>query len=353
MSNKVLVTGLGVGQEFGVCSACNSNFSWLINNPSVLIWADKIYITPKIWEVIMKGDKDSDKDDSKFGEAVRVIMNIADSYGVIEIVDPKEVFDESYGDVLYDQASRDQEKMLLQYNHVKLGSEDVPGEMYIADNHYCTPYIASIYASMSIADHLGANCLFHNDDMTYINHKFGLQVPNISNTYYNKAFSEIFSIVLPDELVLHNYAFSKEEDCDGCRKYVNCNDKYLIDIEKNTKKMMKWREYDSIYQARDVIDKLAKNKGEIITQSDVNEVIGTFEEKIRNINININSRFPKIKRWTNLATLVSVPAALITLSTGNPEAAIASATIAGTSTITNELIKYYTEKNNWVGFMNK
>lgn len=34
--NKVLVTGLGIAREFGICDSCNLDFSWLANNPSTI-----------------------------------------------------------------------------------------------------------------------------------------------------------------------------------------------------------------------------------------------------------------------------------------------------------------------------
>ena len=45
--NKVLVTGLGFASDMGICEACGLNFSWLVNNPSVILWADKL-VMPKI-----------------------------------------------------------------------------------------------------------------------------------------------------------------------------------------------------------------------------------------------------------------------------------------------------------------
>lgn len=351
MANSVLVTGLGVGYELGVCSACNSDFTWLIDNPSILIWADKIHITPKIWEVLNKIDEKNSK--YKYNKAVKLIMQIAHDRGIVEIIDPKSIYDESYGDILYQQAKEDQHKLINLHDHIKAGDAGVPGEMYINDMHYCTPNIASMYASLAIAEHLDANCLFGKQEMSYLNHKFGLQFSNIANAQYNNAFSEVFSLVLPDQLVLHNYAFMSEGDCKKCKNEMECNDTYLKDIEDATMKMMKWREYDSIYQARNLIDNLATKKGDIVTDNDVKEVINMFDERVRLINRNINMRFPKIKRWTNIATMVSVPVALVTLATGNFELSMISGGITGASQVVDQAMKLYRNKTNWVGFINR
>ena len=48
--NKILITGLGVSNELGICESCNLNFSWLVNNPSTILWADQLYIPQASFE---------------------------------------------------------------------------------------------------------------------------------------------------------------------------------------------------------------------------------------------------------------------------------------------------------------
>lgn len=83
--NKILVTGLGIGSDFGVCSVCNLDFSWLVSNPSTLVWVDKILLTQNAWQ-------SREKVDDKFDKAVNIILEKADKQGVIEIIKPKEIF---------------------------------------------------------------------------------------------------------------------------------------------------------------------------------------------------------------------------------------------------------------------
>ena len=52
--NKVLVTGLGIAREFGICDSCNLDFSWLANNPSTILWADQLYIPYSSFEAQVK-----------------------------------------------------------------------------------------------------------------------------------------------------------------------------------------------------------------------------------------------------------------------------------------------------------
>lgn len=140
--------------------------------------------------------------------------------------------------------------------------------------------------------------------MKYLNLKFGLyNLPKNVNNNYIKCFENVFDISLPNELVLHNYAFNPEEQCNRCARIVDCKDKYLSDIEKNVNKMFKWRNYDEIHQIKDVINQRNKIDGVINPIEIKNEFID-----IRNkLNKRIKKVFPKVKRWPNLSTIMSVP----------------------------------------------
>ena len=70
------------------------------------------------------------------------------------------------------------------------------------------------------------------------------------------------------------------------------------------------------------------------------------------INKNINKIFPKIKRWTNITSVIATPFAISSALANNTKLAITGSVFAGASTIANELMKYYENKNKWVGFIN-
>ena len=66
----------------------------------------------------------------------------------------------------------------------------------------------------------------------------------------------------------------------------------------------------------------------------------------------LNKIFPKIKRWTNITSVIATPFAISSALANNTKLAITGSVFAGTSTIVNELMKYYENKNKWVGFIN-
>ena len=50
--NKILLSGLALGKDIGLCPVCNFDFDWLIQNPSSLLWIDKIIVPQNILNTI-------------------------------------------------------------------------------------------------------------------------------------------------------------------------------------------------------------------------------------------------------------------------------------------------------------
>jgi len=105
MSNKVLVTGLALGKEAGVCDVCNYDFSWIFRNPSILIWADKILITKAVWDIVSKGTFPDDK--PEIAKSMQLVFQMAMSEGLIEIVDPTDVITPKINNLIFSQISND------------------------------------------------------------------------------------------------------------------------------------------------------------------------------------------------------------------------------------------------------
>ena len=342
--NKVLVTGLGIGNSFGICPVCSLDYSWLIYNPSTLIWADKILIAKNSWE---KRRITRDKQDL----AVNVVLEIAHDNGLIELFDAKDIFVEEISDKIEREVVDDVDKLLKTFpNAVLKGDEKVPGEILLDGVSFCHPKLASLYGSLKIASALDANCLLHKHDYEYLKYKSG-----IDSLFLSKAtvMSEIMSVYLPNELIVHNYAFETEEKCIICAKLKECESTYLKKIEADTHELMNWRNYDEIGRAKEELEKIINLKYSISRSVDIFEVKKEFEAKQLVINKKIRSIFPKIKRWTSMATALAVPATIYSASTGNMPAAGVSASLLGISEIAKRYMEHFESNSAWVGFINK
>ncbi|MBU3101700.1 MULTISPECIES: hypothetical protein [Clostridium] len=343
--NKVLVTGLGVGNDIGVCGACNLDFSWLRNSPSTLIWSDKIILTEGAWN--FQKNKVTDKMD----KATNLILEIAANEGIIEIINPKEIFNDVIPKEIIAEAEYDSD--LLRERFPEFSNEENPSELTIKGRGYCIPYISAIYASMKIAEGINANCLFNRADYNYLYYKYGIATKLITNDDSIKCMEEVFKVIIPNELVFHNYAFVDDCKCNTCTNINSCSDIYLKEIEDNLYKILKWREYDEILRAKEEVQKIIDIKKKFGTDIDPLEVKREFYEKQKKINKLIKKVFPKMKRWTNLTTVLATPASLYSVSVANKPMAIISTGALGLSTMADQYLKYYENKNNWVGFINK
>lgn len=205
---------------------------------------------------------------------------------------------------------------------------------------------------MKIADDIDANCLFSEGEQTFLKYIYGLKANEHSRAGLSNAYSEVFSLYLPENIGTHHYAFTNEEHCQECKHHGRCKSSYLHETEYALGKMLKWREYDELQQAKLEINKIIKIKGQILSTNDVDDVVKMFKERQEQINKNINKRFPKIERWTKMTTVLATPITVASAITGNVPLTIGSAAATGLSQITEEVLEIYKSKNSWVGFVN-
>ncbi len=347
MENKVLVTGLGIAKELGLCDSCNLNFSWLVSNPSTLLWADKLYIPQSAFEAALARNNQKDE------KVVSMFLGIAEKQGIIDKVDLTAMYQEEVGEEIYKKMLKDSQSLLETFPEVvRRGEKGVPNEIYIGEEGYCGAWMSSIYAGMRVARDIGANCLFSKREHTFLKYLYGLDMNRLSGSAINNIYTEIFSLYMPEGLAIHSYAFSEEERCNECVHQEQCKENYLIDTENAIEKMFKWREYDELQRAKEEINKIISLKNDIFSQSDIDDIVKEFKERQDKVNRNINKRFPQIKRWTKMTTVLATPITIASAITGNIPLTIGSAVATGVAQAAENLLDIYKSRNNWVGFVN-
>lgn len=345
--NKVLITGLGIAKDFGICDTCMLDFSWLINNPSILLWADQLYIPQTSFnEEIVKKDKKDEK-------VISMFLEKAEKHDIIKKIDLTTMYQEKVGEEIYKKMLEDSQTLLKTFPEIiKKGNERVPHEIVIGNEGYCGAWMSSIYAGMRVAKDLEANCLFSKREHTFLKYLYGLDSNKLNGNMVNTIYSEIFSLYLPESMAIHSYAFTDEKHCEKCKHYGPCRKNYLSDTEKILEKMFRWREYDELQQAKEEINKIILLKNEISTKKDVDDAVKDFKDRQDKINRNISKRFPKIERWTKLTTVLATPITITSAITGNIPLTIGGAVVTGAAQMTENLLEIYRNKNNWVGFVN-
>lgn len=359
MENQVLVTGLWMGSEDlqdEYCLACNYEYSWLFDNPSTLIWSDKIIITPYIQNTIE--EERYPETDSACSKIIKKTFEVMEQYDLVDIKKPGRILTKNKLDQIFEEATRDRmllEKLYPQQIRVEKDSK-VPGEIFVNGQHYCRPHIGSIYASLILAKEWDARCLFSDNVFNYCKYKFGLSLLNESNIGYEPSpFKTIMNSFLPEIDLFPAYVFNSENPkmCETCSEKSMCNNTYLGEYENNLIKYLELRDYDEIIQIKnlisDIIYRLESQKDDIGHQDIINE----FNKEERIITKRIRQTFPKINRWSNIALLISLPITFVGASTGLPMVTTFGLGIAGASKIMTESVKYLENKYKWVGFRSK
>ncbi|NVM56007.1 MAG: hypothetical protein HWN66_20080 [Candidatus Helarchaeota archaeon] len=352
--NRLLVTGLGPGYDLGVCSVCNADLDWIMQYPSILLWADKIIFTPAIWDSIQK-ERSETKEAAK---CFKLIFDIAETNGIIEISNPSEIFDDSLEDMIDAQIEKDINSLKIIFpekvkeKHIGKTKDVDLTETIIDGIGYCPPYIWAIYANIILARMWNANCLFNEHSLHFCRYKFGISgFPQEVDVGLKQSFATLFKSFLPNDTIIPKYVFADKNKCKQCKSEQKCNDTYLIELEKKVLELFKWREYDELQQVKSVIntiaDKHAKSNGLIVPD----EVINDFNKEKKKIQKRIRSVFPKVRRWVNITTVLSIPIAVVGLATSNPLITLTGATTVGVSQAAKELIEFLKNKYRWVGFI--
>jgi hypothetical protein len=358
VETKVLVTGLWMGssEDTENCQVCNYDYSWVFSNPSTLIWADKIILTPFV-EKIIENETYPDEGDA-IAKVMKKTIETAGSYGIIETRDPSNVITSEVLEKIANETDFDM-KLLHQLfpNQVRLGDDrKVPGQFFVGGQEYCAPVVQSIYASLILAKAWNARCLFSSRVFNYCRYKFGTSVIADRNLGQPpNAFDTIFSSYMPEYNIFPEYVYPniRESKCVICAKENKCSKEYLSMFESNLSKYLEIREYDEVTQIKGLIQDIISRLEFSGEKADHDSVIREFKNEEGKMVRRIRHTFPRVNRWSNIALIASVPATVVGLSTGLPIVSVIGASIAGLSKAANEYVKYLESKYEWIGFTTK
>jgi len=353
--NRLLVTGLATGYDARLCQVCNYDFDWIINNPALLLWADRLLVPNSIWDVIKREAFPFEKE---IARCCRLIFELADAEGLIEIIDHSPIVEVTLREGILDQIDRDVRQIMQLFpDRISLAKLDlVPNETHneiILDGHrYCAPYLWSIYGSLILARMWNANCLFNANVLHYLRYKFGISaLPGEAATAKFKSFMTIFKTYLPNQSIIPAYALYAKKECLKCTFEQRCSDGYLAEVEERVSSLLKWREYDEFYQARAVINKIVSKHDSSEELVEPTSVAAEFRDIQKQLGKRIRSVFPKVKRWTHVAAILSVPLTVTGLAGGSSFMSLAGASLFSISQLGKECLEMFESKYRWLGFL--
>lgn len=350
--NRVLVTGLGLYYEVDACQACNFDLDWLVRYPSVLLWADRVLVTGGFWETMRSGQAAY----PELGRAVRLVFEMADAEGMVEVVDPAEAITPDLRDALFEQVQEDRASLARVFpNHIRLGDDsEVPGQIFVDGCEYCAPYLWSIHAGLVLARKFDAHCLFSQPVFDYCRYKFGLSgFPNEAKPGWNEAFHSVFEAYLPNSPLLPEYVVVDKTLCASCLHEEACRDNYLAELEKNVRGLLAWRDYDEVQQFKAVVRSVVEKRNKAGSLVDPEDVMSDLRAEQDRLRRRVRLVFPKVKRWANVSTMLSLPVAVAGVASEVPLLTVSGAALAGASKLAKELVELLSSRYSWIGFVSK
>jgi len=313
-----------------------------------------------MWDMINEGNN---RPYSKvYSNSTKLLFEMLKAEQIVEIIDPKEYINEPINRYIVEQQENDRKQLANIFpDRIKLGDESkVPGQLFIDDTEFCYARVTSLYASLLLSKCTGAQCLFDDNTLTYCKYKFGLQnFPRAAQPGKIESFKKIFDLYMPDIDLFPDYVIGNmflrqsSKQCKNCANETTCSDSYLSSVEQNVKKILTYRSIDEIQQIISITNTII-NRGssgsEII---DPNDIYNEFEAVRTKAIRQIYSVFPRIKRWSNILTMLSIPVAVLGVATSNPLITVPAASIVGIAQAAKEFVEASTSKSNWVTFIGK
>lgn len=331
----------------------------------MLLWSDKIILTNHCNDYIQNTqDFDAGK---KMGTAVRNIFDIAKEYNMVEIKDPDAILTSNIVEKIEEEIKNDRIRLARRFpREIRLGGPGVPGEIFVNNEQFCGVRLRGVYESLFLAKEWKAESLFSDEIYDYCNHKFALSLRQSGAIKTRqeriKAFNHIFSVALPEQDLIPNYALddlltNEKLRCSTCNKMEICDKNFVSDLENNVRTYLELREYDEIQQIRGVLQDISNKLENGNPEVDYTEIMREFQKQERDFKRDLYSTFPKMKQWTLLGMWATIPFTLFTaaslgLNPVNP-ITYTGASAAAACTAAEIGVKFFEAKYKWVGFIQK
>jgi len=354
---KIFQSGLAFGLENGACQACNLNYSWLFDSSLNLLLVDKIVVTQSIWNVLMKKPKEIKKDDVftekgseiRFQAIIKRVYEILQNVGLIEIIDGNKIT-ENDSDIIYKQIEEDID---LLYGNKLIKTED-KHLYYIGKYGYCIPKLWTLYASLLFSRRTNYNFSIEDEDFIYLNTLLPLKLNNevfVGRRY--TAINQVLELFLPEINIWPTFLFEKKDRCQVCKNLKECNDTYLISMEKNLLNLLRHRERDEIIELGNVVERICDEKFKRAYEIAPLDVVRELNIEAVKIQHKLNKVYKNVNKCSKLIVTISSCISLGLLFKNPQVATIFGGVAAVTSHFSEQINKYYQEKYQWVNFINQ
>jgi len=356
------MTGLATSKSLGFCKATNINTSWIMDSPSVFVWADKIMVPKDIWDVVIQDHMVNGSHAGALGKCYKLIFDIAESEDLIDKIDVV-----NFADIkkqlkfltlsgITRMEEKYPEKVVIPIKNTEEYRKD-PTVVFIEGNRFCLADLVSINMSMMLSRIYNAQCLFDARSSLYYKYYIGIDSDfNFRQQPKIEAFNGIFETYIPNDNILPEYPIYQiktYEKCEECYLNTKCKDTYLHELENNFKGLLKLRQYDEIQQIKEITDEIMHKSIACGDSLDIEEIKQQYGKKEKQLRRRLNYIFPKVHRWSCISMIVSSITGFSGFLTDASLFAISGGVMAGASIIADKTLDYYKSKYNWVNFKEK
>ncbi|MGO8750582.1 MAG: hypothetical protein ACLQNE_31930 [Thermoguttaceae bacterium] len=346
--NKVLMSGLAVGKDVGVCASCNFDYSWVLAYPAMLVWSDGIILTPTIWAQLTSGAWPPNV--PELARCLKIIFELAHDAHIVEVRDPSQVVTPDLATEIWKQAEADHGII----SHAFPGRVSLDDRGLVVDGHdYCLPYVASLYSVLVLSAAWNAHCFLSDRALTYWKYRFGTASPQREASPHAEGFQSVFDAYLPNEPLGTKYlecSLVHRDKLGVCEKRPECERNSLAEIEKNAATLLHWRDYDEVHQLRDVVERIVRQRESAGGALNPEEVTKDVRELERKLNRRMRLVFPKITRWADIVTMLSVPVTLASVETGSRALICSAASLGAIAQLGKIATSVLKSHYSWIGF---
>lgn len=297
MAKTIFVTGLVLGKETDICNCKEVNVNWIYDQPTNLLWVDKIIVTRNEWNELISNGR------SSLARANKLIFERLDSEGLIEVI-PDSIISLNRAESILDTIESD--LTLLEDLYTTSNKENDP-TMRMGQYCFCVPSLWTLYAAIEISRIYDASFSLRPEELAYlmalIPRKYNKQILEGRNV----AMDEVLSLYLPTVELGHDYVFhTSHRKCPTCKRSRECKDQYLSVIERQLEFILSLRKHDEICMTCEVMDRICERSamnGVVLTGD---ELWSDLLEEAKTTTLNARKRMSKVKLWSRIATYVSI-----------------------------------------------
>lgn len=316
-------------------------FDWLAQRPHMVLWCDEILISRPAYDAMIELSGEN----PIRGEAYRTVISRLVDAKIVKVFDPSLYVTRELADLIAAQVERDAGRWRNPASDSKSGESVRIGDVLV-----CPPIMAGTYADLAIARQLDAGLLQSDISRRFCERRFG-EIAASSNA---EAFNGVLESLIPDANILGRYARESWKEggwtCKNCSQEDTCKSQCVEETERNLGDVLDLRNMDEMLQVKRVatnaISEVRKAGSE-----EIDDILSEVRSEANKCKKRMRTTFPKIHRWLNLLTSLSVATSFFGTATGDSLVCLGGAAGAASSVVTRECLAFLRSRYQWVDFL--